>query len=93
MTTEAKSKIIRQGTYLDIGGLWVRYDCIGTIKQIDAADPDGNPQPYCQVVLTIPGYKTLGVGCTADELIEAIRGAERNNEVMVGMQRAKGMRA
>ena len=79
--------IDQAGVYLDLGGLWVRYDCIGTIKEVPV-----NDSPYCQVVLTLPGYKTLGVGCTALTLLTAIEEVRSRHEVAVGVDRSKGMR-
>lgn len=75
------------GAYLDLGGLWVRYDAIGTIKAVSAADG-----PYCQVVLTIPGYKTLGVGCEDLTLLRAIGRVAAHAEMEIGKYRARGMR-
>lgn len=88
-TSQETAKVVRQGEYIDLGGLWVRFDCIGTVKQIDGADG----APYCQVVLTLPGYKTLGVGCAASDLIDAVTRARQHAEVVIGLHRAKGMRA
>ena len=73
------------GWFVDLGGLWVRYDTIGTIKP---ADDDA-----CLVVLTLPGYKTLRVACAADVLISAIEVLRSEHEMSVGRERAKGMRA
>ena len=88
MAVSESEVVQRHGAYLDLGGLWVRYDAIGTIKQINGADG----APYCQVVLTLPGYKTLGVGCTAGELMAAVQACMSNTEWRVGVQRARGMR-
>lgn len=75
-----------KGMYLDLGQLWVRYDLIGTIK------PTEEGEPHCLVVLTLPGYKTLRVGCTAEELLAAIDLRRQSHEQNVGIDRAKGMR-
>ena len=88
MSGTDKGRIQTNGAYIDLGGLWARYDAVGTIKEV----PDTNDGPYCQVVLTIPGYKTLGVGCTAEELLAVLRTVHARHEFVTGAERAKGMR-
>lgn len=81
-----KTTIPTFDNFIDVGGLWVRYDAIGTVKDVERSDG-----PHCQVVLTIPGYKTLGVGCTAAELLGVIEETRKSHEYEVGYDRAKGM--
>jgi hypothetical protein len=76
------------GPYIDLGGLWVKYDTIGTIKPTDKDEGE----PACLVVLTIPGYKTLRVACSANELLTVITIVGAGHEFGVGEARAKGMR-
>jgi len=78
--------IMSHGAYIDFGGLWVRYDCIGTVK------PTEDGEEACVVVLTIPGYKTLRVWCTATALLNVIKAVSYAAEVRIGSGRAKGMR-
>jgi hypothetical protein len=78
--------IMSNGAFIDLGGLWVRYDTIGTVK------PTEEGEPACLVVLTLPGYKTLRVGCTATALLSVIEAVADENETAVGLSRAKGMR-
>lgn len=91
VTVEAADlKVTTQGWFIDLGGLWVKYDTIGTIKEVvGAGKPEG---PYCQVVLTIPGYKTLGVHCAAEDLITVVEALRTAHEEEIGYDRAKGMR-
>lgn len=82
--------------FIDVGGLWIRYDLIATVKDMPIvgtprADGEPNVQPYCQVVLTVPGYKTLGVGCTAAELLGVIEETRQSHENEIGHARGLGM--
>jgi hypothetical protein len=86
MATAEGRTIISNGAYIDFGGLWVRYDCIGTVK------PTEDGEEACVVVLTIPGYKTLRVWCTATALLNVIDAVRARHEFTTGVERAKGMR-
>lgn len=91
----AKAVPRRAGAFLDLGGLWVRADTIATIKEVvspQTLDTGKAIEPYCQVVLDVPGVRTLGVACTADTLIDAVVEATRHAEFVAGVERAKGMR-
>lgn len=77
----------RNGAFLDLGQLWVRYDTIGTIKP---SDTDG--EPSCLVVLTIPGYKTLRVGCDPIALLTMIQEAANATAQLTGKWRGVGLR-
>lgn len=72
--------------YIDVGGLWVRYDTIATVK-----DTDVDGASACLVVLTVPGYKTLRVGCPAAELLGVIEETRKAHEHEVGYDRGLGM--
>lgn len=78
---------VRNGAYLDLGALWVRYEAIGTIKP---SDTEG--EPTCLVVLTIPGYKTLRVACDALALLTMIQEAANHTEQLTGKWRGVGLR-
>jgi hypothetical protein len=84
----SEDRLHTAGWFIDLGGLWVKYDTIGTIKQVSPTEDN----PYCQVVLTLPGYKTLGVSCEAVVLITAIERLRSEHEMSLGRERAKGMR-
>jgi len=86
MTETNPTKIPVNGAYIDLGGLWVKYDTIGTIK------PTEEGEAACLVVLTLPGYKTLRVGCAADDLLAVLEWMAQGTEVFIGRNRAKGMR-
>lgn len=77
----------RNGAYLDFGQLWVKYDCIGTIKP---AETEG--EATCLVVLTIPGYKTLRVGCDHLALLSMIQEAANHTHQLEGKWRGVGLR-
>jgi hypothetical protein len=82
-----KSSLNTRGIFVDLGGQWVRYDTVGTVKQVN-----GTEGPWCQVVLTIPGYKTIGVNAPADLLIATLESLRSRHEFAIGHERARGMR-
>ena len=87
MSEQTRSPIPVRGPFVLLGTTWVRHDTVGTISARVGGDG-----PYCQVVLTIAGYKTLGTDHTVDELLYALGLAAGTGEREVGLHRAKGMR-
>lgn len=81
-----------KGPYINLGGTWVHYATVGTVVQRQAPGEDGNPEPYCNVVLTLQGHKTLGCPGTVDEVLHAVHDALATEETAIGLYRARGMR-
>jgi len=82
-----------KGPFVNLRGTWVRHDLIATaIQRTSPPLVDGQEAlPYCAVVLTVPGYKTLSVDGTLDQLFHAIYLAQTTEEILIGMARMKGM--
>jgi hypothetical protein len=87
MSEQARSPIPVHGPFVLLGSTWVRHDTVATIN-----GKNGGEGPWCQVVLTVPGYKTLSTDHTSEELFYALALAASHGEHESGLHRAMGMR-